>query len=256
MRMGMDSEILDNFYQHTFYHGTSMDAAEAIARHGFRVWFQSDEGEHYAKGGCLGNGLYMTCDWRIALFFGPALFRVTILPGTRLLNSVVPPDSTVIDSLRREFGHEVLNKAPWKVIPPNKKLRLPEVIALFRYHYWHTWEEDYGRDHDGSSKWPIKRNVHERLLKDFRSVLIRYGFDGYGNPSDHIGIVVFTEHRIVLREFVGEIPAFTHWKLLEEEFTQCPTIDDVKKLVRRHGSPRAKELAEHLTAADTNMPPG
>ncbi len=43
----MDSEILDNFDQHTFYHGTSMDAAMAIARYGFRVWFQNDEGEYY-----------------------------------------------------------------------------------------------------------------------------------------------------------------------------------------------------------------
>lgn len=256
MRMGMDREILDNFRQHTFYHGTSIDAAEAIARHGFRVWFQNDEGEYYTNLTCLGNGCYMTCDWRIALWFGPALFKVTILPGTRLLNSAVPPDDKVVEYLRREFGHEVLNKAPWKIIPSNKQLRLPEVIALFRYHYWYTWEEDYGRDHGGSSKWPIKRNLHARLLRDFRSVLVRYGFDGYGNPSDHNGIVVFREGRVVVREFVAEIQDADYGRLREEEFGQFQSIDDVKTFFHRHGSPRAKQLAEHIAATDTNMPPG
>lgn len=128
----MDSNVLDNFEKHVFYHGTSLEAAESIAQHGFCVWFEDDEGGRYAGGGNLGTGLYLTCNWRIALWFGPILLRVAIRPGTRLLNSALPPDGKIVDYLQKEFGREILRKTPWKVLPKNKKLKLRELISLFR----------------------------------------------------------------------------------------------------------------------------
>ena len=34
----MNSNALDNLEKHIFFHGTSLEAAKAIAKHGFRVW--------------------------------------------------------------------------------------------------------------------------------------------------------------------------------------------------------------------------
>ena len=186
----MDNSVLDNFNQHVFYHGTSLEAAESIAQGGFCVWFEDDEFSRYASGGNLGTGLYISCNWRIALWFGPTLLRVEILHGTKLLNSALSPDSKIVDYLQREFGREILRKPPWNVLPRNKKLKLRELVSLFRYHYCHTWEKEYSRDRCGLSRWPRRREFHSRLLDDFRKILIRYGFHGYGNPEDDNGIGV------------------------------------------------------------------
>ncbi len=242
--MTTDSEVLSNFDKHVFYHGTSLNAAESIARYGFRVWFRDEEIGRYAGGGNLGVGIYVTCNWRIALWFGPTLLLVTIRPGTRLLNAALPPDGKIVDYLQREFGREVLKKTPWKAIPRNKKLTLRELIALFRYHYRHTWEKEYSKDRDGFPRWPMRRELHSRMLDGFKSLLIRYGFDGYGNPSDDNGIVIFAEDRLVLREVVADISSPDYETLHREDFRQFQNIDEVKKFFQSRGSRRAKELAE------------
>ena len=244
--MKMVSEFLNNFDKHIFYHATSLDSAESIARHGFRVWFQDNEIGRYASGGNLGTGLYITCNWRIALWFGSVLLCVSIRPGTRLLNSALPPDGKIVDYLQREFGREVLKKAPWEAIPKNKKLTLRELITLFRYHYRHTWEKEYGQDCDGLSNWPMRRELHSKLLKKFKNLLVRDGFDGYGNPSDDNGIVIFAEDRLALREIVAEIPSSDYATLFTEDFNQFQNIDELKKFFRSHGSRRAKDLTEQI----------
>ena len=250
----MNSNVLDNLEKHIFFHGTSLEAAEAIAQHGFRVWFDDDEIGRYASGGNLGVGIYITCNWRIALWFGPTLLRVGIHPGTRLLNSALPPDGKIVDYLQREFGREILRRPPWKVLPKNKKLTLRELISLFRYHYWHTWEKEYSKDRDGMSKWPKRRESHFRLLDDFKNLLIRYGFDGYGNPDDDNGIIVFAEDRLVLKEIVAHIPSADYSTLHEADFRQFRNIGKLKEFFRSHGSCRARELAEQVAAADADKP--
>jgi hypothetical protein len=241
--MDMDNDTLENFRNHVFYHGTSLEAAESIVRHGFRVWFEEDEIGRVAAGGNLGTGLYITCNWRVALWFGHTLLRVAIRPGTKLLNSVLPPDRKILNYLQREFGREILEKAPWKVLPNNKKLKLPELISLFRYHYWHTWKKD-------CSRWPRRRTLHSQLLSDFRKMLIRYGFHGYGNPDDDNGIVVFAEDRLVLQEVVAQFTPEDYWTLEKQEFRQLQDIEKVKEFFRRHGSERAKDLAKQVAAAN------
>jgi len=250
----MDSDVLQNLGQHVFYHGTSLEAAEAIAREGFRVWFIDDEFDYCARGGNLGNGIYITCDWRMALWFGPVLLRVKVQLGTRLLNAALPPDMACIDSLRREFGREILVKSPWKVLPKNKKLKLREVIALLRYHYLHTWEEYYRKDQESSWNCPKRPDVHGPRLADFRSVLIRYGFDGYGSPADDNGIVVFAADRLALSELIAEVPA-AEWiaSCFQPGIPRFPTLDHLARFFQRSGSERAKILADRIRRGNSDV---
>jgi hypothetical protein len=46
------SDTLGNFRRHAFYHGTSLEAAEKIAREGLRVWFHSvdEPAERFCSG--------------------------------------------------------------------------------------------------------------------------------------------------------------------------------------------------------------
>lgn len=242
----MDSEILQNLGTHVFYHGTSLEAAESIAREGFRVWFTDAEGDHYARGGNLGNGIYISCNWRMAMFFGPTLLRVTVQPGTKLLNAALPPDMACIDSLKREFGREILIKSPWKVLPKNKKLKLGEVIALLRYHYLHTWEKYYRKDPQCSLRCPKRPEVHGLCLDDFRRVLIRYGFHGYGSPASDNGIVVFAGDRLMPAEVIAEVSSDASGRWGTVDPAEFASLDQVKDAFRRGGSERAKRLADFV----------
>lgn len=137
-----------------FYHGTSIEAAESIYQIEFRVWLKDKyDGWYYPFGGNLGAGIYITDSWRIALRFGPVLLRVTIIPGTKILDSSKRHDTRVIKYFQKEFGLEIIRKPPWEALPPNKKLTLSELINLFRYHYRQTWERDDQIAPYGSQKW-------------------------------------------------------------------------------------------------------
>ena len=161
-----DDAILENFRQKVFYHGTSRNHAESIAWQGFRALREGDEwGGAFHCGGVLGYGLYITCDWRLALWYGSTLLRVGIQPGTRLLNAAIPEEKKLVASLRRKFGDEILTKQPWKVLPKNKRLRQRELINLFRYHYWRAWEKKIKVGKHGVPRWPNKRERHFQQLK-------------------------------------------------------------------------------------------
>jgi len=240
----MPQDIAGNPRKQEFFHGTSLEAAEKIAKQGFRVWFHDDEIGHCPSGGNLGNGVYFTCDWRMALWFGPTLLRIAIRPGTKILNASIRPEDKVIDYLKREFGREILTKPPWKVLPKNKKLRSRELVNLFRYHYRHAWErQNRGK---GSRDWPRKREVHQELLRNFRSMLIRHGFHAYGNPTDDNGIVAFAEDRLMLEEVVAHFPETDYWPLHETDFPSLRSIEEARKSLRHHGSSRAKQLADRV----------
>ena len=156
--------------------------------------------------GNLGAGIYITCNWQIAREFGSTLLRVGLKDGTKILNTAPPADPRVIEYLCREFSRDILIKASWKVIPKNKKLKLSEMINLFRYHYWNTWERCYDRDTKSSLKWIAGWEQHFKMLMNFRSLLIRYGFHGYGNPDDDNGIVIFADDRLELKETITRFP--------------------------------------------------
>ncbi len=236
-------EVADSYTNRIFYHATSFRAAERIAQQGFRVWLSTGDGERYASGGNLGTGIYVTSNWRIALWFGSTLLRVGLLPGTRVLDASEYPNFRVIEYLKREFGRDLLRKPPWKALPGNKQLALPELIELFRYHYWNAWERDSRKGGSGLAKWRRRRVLHSKLLDDFRSLLIRYGFHGFGNPRDDNGIVVFAGERVLLKELVAEIPAADYMEALKTDFRSLQSLSSVRRLLGKYGSERARSLA-------------
>ena len=196
-----------------FFHGTSKRNARKILREGLRDWswtaetpllkYKAKEGiDRWIHGGSFGRGTYVTRNWRSALHFGPVLFRVELQPGTRILRLDLPPDSKVLDSLKREFGREILTKSPWKVMPRSKRLTLEEAIQLARHHIA-CWE--------GASWFDPRGESHERLMLDLRKILVRYGIQGWGEPTDIGGIVIFATDRLKVREVVLSLPTEELW---------------------------------------------
>jgi hypothetical protein len=242
-------EIAQNLTRHVFYHGTHLDTVERIHQEGFRERFYDEDGDPSWSGGNLGTGIYITCNWRIALWFGSTLLSVGLQPGTRILDAVVPPDPNILAYLRREFGREIFKKPLLQVIPRNKQLTLPELVNLFRYQYRMTWEKDYGRSGTGFSRWPRQRMRHEELLADFRSLLARYGFHGYGNPEDDNGIVIFAGDRVILKELIAEVPPAVYEKIWPNELEKLGSVDFIRSLFDAYGSERARGLAEQIAAA-------
>jgi hypothetical protein len=236
------------FTSHVFYHGTSLSAAERIVQAGFRERFFDVDGEPDWSGGNLGTGIYITANWRWALSFGPVLFRVDLRPGTRVLDASEPPDPKVIKYLPREFGRGMLTAAPWRAMPRNKQLTLPELVSLFRYHYCHTWEREY-LDVNGDNKWTQRREAHEKLLRTFRSILIRYGFHGYGNPGDDNGIVLFSGDRVVLKALIGELPPPVYQEEWSELFPSFQSAEEVRQVFLKQGSEQARRLAAQIASA-------
>jgi hypothetical protein len=190
-----------------FYRGTEKRTARRVVHEGFKDWSYATPADwrhpyrngrfkkvhdRHLKDGSFGRGTYITCNWRAALFFGPVIFRVELRPGTRLIRMDVPPVSKTIDSLRREFGREVLVKNPLKVMPQNKRLTLNEAIQLARYHY-------HGRLSTFSNNQNKNQN-HNLRMRDLRSILVRYGIHGWGEGTDLDGIVVFALDRVIPKE--------------------------------------------------------
>ena len=198
----------ENIAGKAFFHGTSKRNARRILKGGFCDWSWTAETplkKHKAArgiarwmhGGSYGRGTYITCNWRSALYFGPVLFRVELQPATRILRLDVPTDGKVLDTLKREFGREILTKSPRKVIPVNKRLTLNEAIQLARHHV--AAKE--------SASFPSPRaDQHEKLMLDLRNILVRYGIQGWGEPSDLCGIVVFATDRLKVSEVVLSLP--------------------------------------------------
>lgn len=201
-----------------FYHGTSRYSARSILREGFRdrsttrsvpkIRYMGRRGtEWYRHGGVLGNGTYITRNWKTGLFFGPVLFRVELMAGTRLIDLEPAPDPAVIGRLRREFGHQILTRHPLEVMPRNKRLTHEEAVELARHHNWQRMHADFLRtDH------PRGYDFHSARLMDLRSILIRHGIHGWGDPVDLDGILIFAADRLRVREVVVSLPT---QKLLE-----------------------------------------
>ena len=237
----MDTDSIVNLRNRVFFHGTRLEDVEAIARQGFREWFQEEEFGRCARGGVLGRGIYVSCNWRTALWYGDALLCVGVRRGTRFLDASVPPDPKCIEYLQREYGREILKKPPWTVLPKNKRLTLAELTALVRYHYAWTWMKDFGKDAAGWPKWPRKRWRHGDLLPGLRSLLVRYGFHGFGNPDDEMGIVVFSGDRLVLSALVADVP-----RPESPRRADWGNLAELDRHFRAHGSEQAKRLAEQI----------
>lgn len=191
-----------------FFHGTSKRNARKILKGGFRdgSWtaetplpnYKAKRGiARWTHGGFYGRGTYVTCNWRSALYFGPVLFQVERQPGTRILRLHIPPDGKAPESLKRKFGRKILTTSPWKVMSANKRLTLDEAIQLARHHVA-RWED---------SSWANPRTgKHEKLMFDLRNILVRYGIQGWGEPRDLGGMVIFATDQLKVREVALSLP--------------------------------------------------
>ena len=80
----------------------------------------------------------------------------------------------------------------------------------------------------------------------YRRLLMRYGYHGFGNPADDNGIVVFADDRVTLLEVVGEIPESYHQAHEARDFSNLGNVDAVREMFQRNGSEEAKSLAERV----------
>lgn len=219
----------DETTREIWFHGTSAEAAERIGRQGFREQFLEDDGSLGQSGGNLGVGVYVSSSWRVALWFGRVLLRVSLSPGTRILNATVSPDGDVLRYLKREFGRDVLRRPPLKVLPANKQLTRPELEAVFRHHYREAWVRPWRRPRDPDRESSRREALSFELLAPYRSLLARHGYHGYGDPGDENGVVVFAGDRVVLEEVVAQLPAELHGALCRTiEMPELESLDQVR----------------------------
>jgi len=212
-----------------YFHGTSLENARAIVMRGFAASYE----DNTLRGGVLGTGVYVTAEFRTALFFGDTLLQVELQEGTKILDLGVPVDAVQMDSLVREFGRGVLTSAPWKVIPRNKRLTQRELASLVRYHYKPAMSR---RAKDGN--WPQLPDY--RALARLRSVLVRHGYHGFGHPENADGIVVFQSTRVKCREVVLRMPQGHN----EFSVIESSSLDELRQLFEREGDADAKSLAD------------
>jgi hypothetical protein len=221
-----------------FYHATAPENLESILRNGFRLpFFVDEDGNRLKVEGCTGHGVYVSKDWRTALWFNRALLRVQLINATRILDVSVAPDMRVIDSLRREFGRELLSDKTLfhKVIPRNKHLKCSELIELTKYHYHRTWGQGPGK------------RFHGKSLLQCWSMLRRYRYDGFGHSTSDIGIVLLAPEKITVKELVAVIPPRPAGQL-DKEFE---SIEELRREFLKNGERRWRRLAGQIRAAES-----
>ena len=237
-----------------FYHATDPDKIEPIISNGFQlpVWHDEEGGKLLAKEGCLGVGVYISKSWQTALWFGRALLRVQLVPGTRILDVADEPDMKVINSLKREFGKEIIlpHMVFHKVIPNNKQLKLNELIELTRYHYHRTWCRRFNQylvdSCNGKNKrFPFKK-FHGGSLVQCWSMLRRYKYDGFGHSRSDIGIMLLSPEKVQVKELIAVIRK----RPFDRGDREFDSLDDLKMYFQKHGEKKYIELARKTMLSD------
>lgn len=151
--------------QRDFYHGTQGYCVHSIMTQGFRL-------DHEMWGRGWGNGVYLSGTEEFASLWGDVIVRCELKAGSKILWHD-DYDRKIVAYLKREFGVGILKPDFWKVLPKNKQLTKPEIIAVWNYlmanHY-------------------LGRRVFERgLLRELQQQysrvyeqLKRHKFDGVG----------------------------------------------------------------------------
>jgi hypothetical protein len=198
-------------------------------------------------GGFYGRGTYVSCNWRTGLFFGPVLFRIELQAGTCLVQIDLPPDGKVLDSMKREFGKEILTKSPWKVMPSNKRLTLDQAIQLPRYHVTRFEGEPWG---------DARSQRHEKQMFDMHNILVRYGIQGWGQPSDLSGIVVFATDRLKASEVVLSLLTDELWSACQHPNFRTGndvSLDAMTRRCRSAGNRGAANSLRWVEAANASL---
>ncbi len=226
----------------TFLHGTQPGRATKILTEGFAQFRRGDPVGRYWGEGCLGAGTYFTRAFRQALFFGPAILRVGLAPGTRILDASEMPDKKVLAYLKREFGKDILGPRPLSCISTNKHLRQTELIALLRLHFNAVWPYPYRE-----TQWTRQYLRHAKALSCLVSELSKAGFHGYGNPQDDKGVVVWEAHRVRPMRLEAVVPegVWRRGDAFDEHLDELD-IHSVEDLARRYPPPTRSTRAPHV----------
>jgi len=166
-------------------HGTTALNAARIVVEGFRILKDPNTG-------ALGRGIYLTRSlaWACEFMrdFGGigrgVVFQVELAPGTRILRLHGKYDPRTIDSLRREFGAELLQIDFHKALPKNKHLRSRELIELLNFLV------------SDSDQIAITPRSHWAGESGVRHVLRKSGYMGYGCDRSDAGVVIFDPGRL------------------------------------------------------------
>ncbi len=179
---------MDSFYDlddRNYYHGTSPSSAICISEEGFRIL---DRKVRFWSG-ALGTGIYITRNLKESLEFGGLqsknntyVLQLELTRGSKIARLDDQVNQQVIDSLRREFGREVLGPGFARAIPKNKHLKPRELFALMGYFH--------------------KTDVlfEDTTLRHVRRWLLRLGYHGYGHTHNDLGIMLFDPSRLILRD--------------------------------------------------------
>ena len=219
----MEFDIEFNLRHHIFYHGTRAPNVEIIRQTGFKAGSHKN-GQWVPAWGLLGNGIYISCNWRTALWFGRTLLRVKTKPGIKLLNVADEADRHVLSYLKREFGAAILKQPPFKVLPKNKKLTLTEVVALVRYHY----SKSYAWVTPDGSRESRHKSEHAKLLNGLRSTLIHYGYHGFGDPNNDVGIVIFSPDHLKIDKVLISLEPIVWCNLPHDDFADFPNLHSLQ----------------------------
>lgn len=220
----LKEEIAANVTNRIYFHGTiSLRSALAILKEGFKCYFFED-GSYEGYSTILGVGSYLSCNWRVTVIFGTYIFQTTLEGATKILDISKPYDPKIIRSLKKEFGHDITDSGNVeKVLPRNKHLKLDELTALTRYHYYRVWEHRPLKEF-----WTKKQERHLSALDSCISILKRIGYHGFGDPSDENGIVIFTPERIIVQKLIAHVPYDGRGKLLDSGELDKLSLEEFK----------------------------
>jgi hypothetical protein len=197
-----------------FYHGTGPDEARKILREGFRIGLvgRDEDGDPIIVGaGNLGFGTYLTSNWHHAMGYGPAVLKVHLSRGTRILGMPPESDPKIIRYLKKEFGSSILKThSPHRVVPHNKTLTQKEYIALLNYHYCKTDKHFWSSHLDLPQKRELRKRKHVAAMHRLGAGLQRFGFHGYGEMEYGSGMLLFQPHRIVIDDLAVVVPRKTY----------------------------------------------
>ena len=150
--------------------------------HGFNL-----ANERWGRG--WGNGVYLSGTDDFASTWGRIIIRCQLQVGTRMLWHE-DYDRKVIESLRKEFGKDIVSPTFWKILPRNKQFTRNEVIQ-----FWHYLVERFYE-----SPRRFRAGGFERLQKNYSRIyeqLRQHGFDGVGfRETDWPEMLVFNPARV------------------------------------------------------------
>lgn len=223
-------KLADNEY----YHGTEAYKALPILYEGFRL---KKEYCFYGSGGTFKQGLYLTKSVDTAVVFGDFVFRCKLADGVSVLRVDEHYDQKIINSLRREFGKNILAGDITKAMPRNKHLKKKELIHLVNYRYAKrgNWMLDK------SWKW-------DAVVSSVRQQLQKHKYGAIGNTDDLDGLAVLNPAYVKPLELYGawkeNLKGFL--KELDKQSFVYAVKRDIRKLGEIYDSPEEKAIRDHV----------